>query len=1347
MKVKKIFIVSLFLLAILTFGAASAADDAAAEDLAVEDAGDVDLEVPAGEEISTDSDTDNVAVGDNVTYEDSSDDVLGASPDEELSAGTVNPTYTYSVDLPKNKNGYGYVEYGQPILASGDFGNATGTVDIKLQNKVVSTLNLVDGKFTFNYTGYTLPANSYLSFVVTYSGDDYYRSVTTPFNYVYIYLDDVAFSEEILYVGQEQYLNVDLHEATGYVNVTLNNVTYREELDNGKFVQKLEGYALGENSVQFEYEGDGKYNPFSKTLTFTYSEKENATVYSSVYKTANKNIVFISIPNARGNNVTITINGKKKVYDLINNEVEIHLDASEVVTDLTVVYDGDSRFNPINKSGFVDLSTGIVTNETFINYFNQENGGRLFDFLDDGITLDFQGSVINQNTSENMFIEINKPVNIISTTGDALIKFNLRPATVNGYAANRFAVTRGGSGSNISGISFYKTQLTIINASHVVLDSINVYLADDIYIGFFTIGTNTTYLTLKNSYIRGENYPGRSVFVLSWADYCTFDNNTFVKSGSSGTFFNYNRVTGLDYKVMNSYNNFTNNKFYGMKNDKLSLSLTGINNLFENNTFTYCGFSSSQTNCTFIENTIDSGTTSLGTNAVAYNNHLLNGGSLSAKIAYDNYGEGTLSVGSVGYNNTVSGIMTVGNGAEAYNNTAGGLSLGANSLVHDNIINGTISLITSNGAQVYNNTFLGDYTISFNGGSNNIFENNDIVGNFEFRTSYSKNNKIVNNRIITSADYAIDLQTYTDTQTNITGNLLNSKKGFGNGAINHVEDATLIIEANTPNTNAQISIVTKNIKVGETAVFNITTNETSIASATVFLDGKNYIVNLSNGKGSFEVENLSFGKYEVVVISNDLTYGAQNTTNLTVDKNMAPRITVDAPVKTQWIDSNITVTIKRATGTVTLDINGTRFNAELVDGAVSFAVPDFVPGTYNFNITYSGDYKYEGAKTNGTLTVVKNKQVIILAEDIIAYGVANEFTAKFTNYIGEAIPNANVTITIGNAAYPKVTDENGTVNVGLMLFRGQYDVTVEFIAIPGEFDAVTAKYAIKVIDGSIMEIVSVDGEGIITGSLTDALGAPIADAKVIAKINRTNTTLTTDNAGLFQFQAQNGYQVVFTFEGDNITTLSEASITLNNVAHVLKEAVIDVSDVNVAAVDTAAGEKGKAYKFTLKDAQGNAIANKTVKVVLNGNVYDVVTDANGTATITISLNAAKTYSLDVFFLGDDDYKGATATAKVTVTKKSTTLKAAKTKYKFKAKAKSKVIKATLKTSNKYLKAGKKVTIKIKGKTYTAKTGKNGAIKINLKSLKKKGTYKAKIKFAGDSTYKASSSKKIKIVIK
>lgn len=63
----------------------------------------------------------------------------------------------------------------------------------------------------------------------------------------------------------------------------------------------------------------------------------------------------------------------------------------------------------------------------------------------------------------------------------------------------------------------------------------------------------------------------------------------------------------------------------------------------------------------------------------------------------------------------------------------------------------------------------------------------------------------------------------------------------------------------------------------------------------------------------------------------------------------------------------------------------------------------------------------------------------------------------------------------------------------------------------------------------------------------------------------------------------------------------------------------------------------------------------------------------------------------------------------------------------------------------YLYKGKKITLTVNGKTYTAKTDAKGVAKFSLK-ITKKGKYTAKIEFTGDNTYKASN-KSVKITIR
>ena len=50
-----------------------------------------------------------------------------------------------------------------------------------------------------------------------------------------------------------------------------------------------------------------------------------------------------------------------------------------------------------------------------------------------------------------------------------------------------------------------------------------------------------------------------------------------------------------------------------------------------------------------------------------------------------------------------------------------------------------------------------------------------------------------------------------------------------------------------------------------------------------------------------------------------------------------------------------------------------------------------------------------------------------------------------------------------------------------------------------------------------------------------------------------------------------------------------------------------------------------------------------------------------------------------------------------------------------------------------------ISLKVNGKTYYAKTLKNGVAKFNIK-LNKKGKFIGVVNFAGDNTYKPSSKK-------
>ena len=200
---------------------------------------------------------------------------------------------------------------------------------------------------------------------------------------------------------------------------------------------------------------------------------------------------------------------------------------------------------------------------------------------------------------------------------------------------------------------------------------------------------------------------------------------------------------------------------------------------------------------------------------------------------------------------------------------------------------------------------------------------------------------------------------------------------------------------------------------------------------------------------------------------------------------------------------------------------------------------------------------------------------------------------------------------------------------------------------------------------------------------------------------------------------------------------------------IIQPTISATTKIETADVTYTVGESG-VLKVVLTDEKGNALANKTLSIIINGETKNVITDANGTATLDVTYGSANTYYATVLFMGDDDFKASTGSAKITVNakpspapaaKKATTLTVKKAKLKVK---KAKKIKVTLKSGGKAV-AGKQITIKVNKKTFKAKTNSKGIAKVKVK-VNKKGKVTATVKFAGDSTYKAAT-KKVKLTVK
>ena len=325
-----------------------------------------------------------------------------------------------------------------------------------------------------------------------------------------------------------------------------------------------------------------------------------------------------------------------------------------------------------------------------------------------------------------------------------------------------------------------------------------------------------------------------------------------------------------------------------------------------------------------------------------------------------------------------------------------------------------------------------------------------------------------------------------------------------------------------------------------------------------------------------------------------------------------------------------------------------------------------------------------------------------------------------------------------NAVVDYYTDLEGLVAIE----DCDYDFVATTDVIASEDGAHHYVNATKLAKPATTLVADIDDAGNLLVNLTAGDNA-VANGKVLISINDgepvshdlgEDGTLSIALSDLTDATGKLNIAVTFEETDDYKGSTGSASAVL--VVKTVTEKIDPVATSITASDITATAKIAKTLSITLKDASGNALANKAVKVTVNGKTSTVTTDSNGVAKVTVNYAKAGTYYYTFNYLGDNDYKASLKPVKVTVNKQATKATFAKKTFKVKA---TKKISFTLKDSKGKAIAKKKITFKVNGKTYTAKTNSKGVATVKI-VIKKKGKYTATAKFAGDTTYKAISKK-------
>ena len=196
------------------------------------------------------------------------------------------------------------------------------------------------------------------------------------------------------------------------------------------------------------------------------------------------------------------------------------------------------------------------------------------------------------------------------------------------------------------------------------------------------------------------------------------------------------------------------------------------------------------------------------------------------------------------------------------------------------------------------------------------------------------------------------------------------------------------------------------------------------------------------------------------------------------------------------------------------------------------------------------------------------------------------------------------------------------------------------------------------------------------------------------------------------------------------------------------DSTFDVSSseaVNATVYVFGAGSEPGRASISVNGVLDDNVWNTTVKNTVSYYTKDL-TGITGAIDISLILNKGMFTALQQIVVVTKNAP-VKPTPKPTpspaVVKKATKITAKKKTFKAKTKVKKYTI--TLKSGKSPVKKVL-VTLKVKGKTYKAKTNAKGKATFKIKNLKKKGKYTAAIKFKGDKNYKPAT-KKVKLTVK
>ena len=1101
--------------------------------------------------------------------------------------------------------------------------NATGRITIEVNGRVYNPISFNKGVAVFEI--YNLTAGD-KTFVVKYFGDENYTENTTSGKFsVTKYNSTVNVTTKDIKVGETVRINITgPRDYNGTAKVTINGTTYSVDLINGVGFVEVAKLANGTYSINVTYMENDKYlSSYNDTAVLNVSKWDkdsfvfNATVANiTVGEPA---VVNVTLPADATGNVTITIGNITKTVAILGGNNSIAIVGVPVGEhNVTVVYNGNDKYDKVNVTGKIKVSP---VNTTEGNFIVQDLGnGTVIVHVPENATGNITIKIGNNNFTGN----ISDGKAVINLTG-------MRPGEYN----STIVYSGDENHSNVTfnatlHINKYETPITVqvgdikVDGTAVVTVTVPKDVLGNVTIEIDGVKYNKTV----------DPATGVAVFEITGL---TAGNKTATATYAGDKWYVFNSTTDQFRvsKYASSVNVTTKDIRVG---ETARINVTGPR-----------GFN---------------GTAKVNINGTVYSVTLTDGVGF---VEVSNLANGT-------YNINVT-YMENGKYFSSFNDSAVLNVVKWDNLSFEFTVNVTRN-ITLGEAAVINITLPGDATgnvtvkvagitktVAVMGGVNEVIIVGIPVGEYDVNVTYNGNDKYMpanaSDKIVVSPAVpkdgfkVVDLRNGTvvvKVPENATGNitikigdhiynatiknstavidLYNETPGTYLANVTYSGDAnhtnmTVFEYVTIPKYETPIIIDVANSVVGDITRITVTVKGNVTNNVTIEIDGVKYNKTVTNNVTVFEIAGLTAGNKTVTATydGDDWYVFNSTTTQFKVTKH-ASFVNVTTKDINVGETARINITGPRDfNGTAVVNINGSSYSVVLTNGIGFVDVAKLGNGTYSINVTYVENAKYYSSYNDTAVLVVSkyDKDSFVFNATVANITVGEPAVVNVTL---PADATGNVTITIGNITKTVAIlgGNNSIAIVGVPV--GEHNVTVVYNG-NEKYDKVNVTGKIKVSPVNTTEgnfIVQDLGNGTVivyvpenaTGNVTIKIGennftGNISDGKAV--INLT---------GMYPGE----YNSTVIYSGDE----NHSNVTFNATLHINKyetPITVQVGDIKVdgTAVVTVTVPKGVLDNVTIE-----IDGVKYNKTVTNGEAVFYITGLTaGNKTVTATYAGDKWY--------------------------------------------------------------------------------------------------------------------------